>query len=173
MNALGRWQGQTDSPLSDAGRAQARRLGARLGAAGFPRFGRLVTSDLARAAQTADAVGEALGLAPVPESGLRELDVGAWGGCTPAEIAERWPAEHTRFRAGDDHVRPGGGESRARLRGRALAALGRHAAGEGPLLVVSHLGVLRALRPGIRLANAEGYWWHAAASVSPDPGETL
>ncbi len=168
MNALGRWQGQTDSPLSAQGREQAQQLGERLAAAELPRFARLVTSDLARAAETATVLGRALGMTPVQEPGLRELDVGEWGGRPHAEIEARWPDEYARFRAGDDHVRPGGAESRALMRGRALAALGRQTSdvGTDPVLVVAHLGLLRSLRPGLKLGNAECFWWADGVTVA-------
>jgi len=151
-NATGRWQGQGDPPLSETGRRQATAASTVLVAVGATV---LASSDLARAAETARAIGAAVGLEPrwVPE--LRELDVGAWSGLPHAEIARRFPDELARFRAGDPDVRPGGGETRRELTGRVTAALAALAAeAPGRVIAVSHLGVLRAIRPAAELANA-------------------
>ena len=182
MNAEGLWQGQADPGLSERGLAQAEALGRGLARdPGAAAIGTLLTSDLRRATETARLVGRALGLEPVEVPGLRELDVGVWSGRPHAEIEARWPADYARFRAGDDTVAPGGGETRQVLRGRVLAAIGealgridrddRAAVG-----IVTHLGVLRALRPGTVLGNAESAWWAppagapGLAGVAPDGG---
>ncbi len=57
-NAEGRLQGHTDRPLSDYGRRQARRLGEELEGEGLEA---IYSSDLARAHETAEIVGERLG----------------------------------------------------------------------------------------------------------------
>ena len=114
-------------------------------------------SDLRRAWQTAEILGRALGLAPRRDPRLRELDVGRWAGLTRSEIAALDPELLRRFEAEDPAVRAGGGESRAEIRARVRAAF-RSLAHEHPgarLIVVTHLGVVRALRPGAELANAE------------------
>jgi broad specificity phosphatase PhoE len=152
-NAEGRWQGQADPPLSERGREQAWQLAERLAALGIAR---LVASDLGRARETAQILGARLGLEPSFDAALRELDVGCWSGHPAAEVARRWPDELARFRAGDLALRAGGGESRLALRERVLAALARLArSGEGSVAVVSHLGVLRVLRPGAVLATGD------------------
>ena len=83
-NASGRYQGQMDIPLNEAGVEQARILGRRLrnepsGPIEPVRppgsINALYASDLARAWQTAQTVGEACGLAPQPEPRLRELSL--------------------------------------------------------------------------------------------------
>jgi len=149
-NAEGRWQGQADPPLSALGRVQAEELAEALAGAGIAL---LAASDLARARETAAIVGARLGLAPVLEPALREHDVGAWSGLTRAEVEARWPEELARFRAGDLAFAPGGGESRLVLRARVHAALARlEVRAAGPLALVSHLGVLRALDPDAHVA---------------------
>jgi broad specificity phosphatase PhoE len=117
----------------------------------------LLSSDLRRAWQTAEILGRALGLVPRPDPRLRELDVGRWAGLTRSEIAALDPELLRRFEAEDIAVRAGGGESRAEIRARVRAAF-RALAQEHPgarLVVITHLGVVRALRPGVVLANAE------------------
>ena len=153
-NADDRWQGHADPPLSARGAAQAEALAKTLAR---EHADALLSSDLRRAWQTAEILGRALGLAPRPDPRLRELDVGRWAGLTRSEIAALDPDLLRRFEAEDPAVRAGGGESRAEIRARVRAAF-RSLAQEHPgarLIVVTHLGVVRALRPGAELANAE------------------
>jgi broad specificity phosphatase PhoE len=81
-NAEGRLQGQTDRPLNDYGRRQARELAARLAGDGVAA---LYASDLSRAKETAEIVGAELGLPVVVDPDLRERNWGTWEGLTPAE----------------------------------------------------------------------------------------
>jgi glucosyl-3-phosphoglycerate phosphatase len=168
-NAEGRWQGQADPPLTERGRRQAEGAAARLAGLGIAR---IAASDLGRARETAQILGARLGLEPGFDASLRELDVGCWSGHPPAEVARRWPEELARFRAGDLALRAGGGESRLALRERVLAALARLAGdAAGSVAVVSHLGVLRALRPGAQLAPGELMRLAALAEFAGD-GQT-
>ena len=81
-NADGRLQGHTDRPLSEYGRRQARRLAEEL--VDEP-LDAIYASDLARARETAEIVGERLTLPVMLDRDLREKDWGTWEGLTPAE----------------------------------------------------------------------------------------
>ena len=144
-NAESRWQGWADAPLSDVGRAQAVAMAAQL-AAGPDRFTQVVSSDLARSLDTAAVVAGALGLGDVVvEPGLRERDVGDWSGRTTDEIDLIWPGAIAAWRAGRLD-RPPGGEHEPDFRARIVRAVERLAAEpDGPVLVISHGGVVRAL----------------------------
>src|ERR671917_2105987 len=86
-NAVGRWQGQADPPLSDVGRQQARSAARSLGA-----LDAIFASDLQRATETAMIIAAELGVGPVVvDPDLRERDAGEWSGLTRAEIEERYP----------------------------------------------------------------------------------
>lgn len=75
-NAEGRLQGQTDIPLNEAGRAQARAAGKRLTEHDAV-WGALVSSPLGRAMETAELIGVHLGLEAVePVVGLQERHYG-------------------------------------------------------------------------------------------------
>ena len=104
-NALGRWQGQADPPLSPLGEEQAAEAAERLEATGVAVTG-VVTSDLVRARRTGEIVAAALGLGPVDvRPDLREYDVGDWSGLTKPEIEKKWPGTAggvVRGPAGDD-----------------------------------------------------------------------
>jgi broad specificity phosphatase PhoE len=145
-NRLGRWQGHTDVELSEVGHEQARRLAARLLAEG-QNFDRLYASDLARAFQTATAIGDALGLPIHPLIELREIHVGIWSGLTREEISDRFPEPWARFTAGVDGPVGEHGETNAALRARIVGIID-HLVRKHPgehLLVVTHGGPIRAL----------------------------
>lgn len=143
-NLSGRWQGQAaDTPLTELGREQARIVASRLRV--YP-IRAIYSSDLLRAFETAQIVGQRLGLAPVAEPALRESDIGAWTGLTWREITERFPDEVTAMYAGQE-VRRGGGESYGELQAR-LAAAAEGIAAQHPgqtVLLVSHGAALRSL----------------------------
>ncbi len=142
-NAIGRFQGQTDIDLDDIGREQAREAATRL-AALEPEL--LLASDLRRTRETTEALGRLLGLEVELESRLRETYAGEWQGYTTAEIAERWPDEYKRWRAGDPLLRVGGGETRQEVAERMFAAVTDAAARlpeNGLAVLTSHGGAAR------------------------------
>src|SRR5579859_829005 len=91
-NAQARWQGHTDVPLNEVGRAQARALASTLRAAGASALAAVVASDLARAKETAHIVAAELGvrLAYV-DPDLRERAIGLFEGLTGQECEVRHP----------------------------------------------------------------------------------
>lgn len=107
---------------------------------------RVVTSDLARAADTARALTELLQAPSLPDPRLRELHLGSWQGLTSAQAQERFPQEHAAWRAGQDVPR-GGGETYAEAGRRAADCVREHLAAVpdgGTLLAVTHGGTARA-----------------------------
>jgi glucosyl-3-phosphoglycerate phosphatase len=84
-NAAGVWQGQLDTPLSDAGLEQARAAGRAIAAY---RPSRVVASDLSRAAVTAQHVAEAAGVELTLDPRWREIHVGQWQGLHTAEVRQ-------------------------------------------------------------------------------------
>lgn len=106
-----RMQGQSDTPLSDQGRIQARALGARF--AGW-RFAALYSSDLVRGMDTARCVADTTGQEIIADARLRERAFGIFEGLTAVEIAESYPDEFERFHTRDpDYVVPAGESARA------------------------------------------------------------
>ena len=85
-NALGRWQGQADPPLTDLGANQAKMATKKLGL-----FDLIVSSPLERAKNTASIISETMGVGPVrTEKDLMERDAGPWQGLTRLEIENGW-----------------------------------------------------------------------------------
>lgn len=86
-NAGGVWQGQLDSALSDVGVEQARAAGRAIAAY---RPSRVVASDLARAAVTAQHVAQAAGVGVTLDPRWREINVGQWQGLHTSEVRARY-----------------------------------------------------------------------------------
>ncbi|MBM4256312.1 MAG: histidine phosphatase family protein [Deltaproteobacteria bacterium] len=143
-NQESRWQGQADVPLSDAGRVQARLLAQRLLTEGR-QFHAMYASDLSRAFETAEILGQTLGVPLSPDSGWREMNIGVWSGLTTAEVMARHAVEWERLRAGEDLPR-GGGETFAQFQGRLIQSaqlLAQRHNGE-QIVIVTHGGAVRA-----------------------------
>lgn len=162
-NAAERWQGFGDPGLTELGRQQATTLASSLVGEAAREWQRIIASDLERAQQTAAILAEALELSVEVDERLRELDVGAWTGLTRAEIEARDPETLRAFESGEPSVRPGNGENRIEIRIRTrecVRDLTKRYPGEG-LIVVTHLGVIRALVPGAAPENASAVTAHA------------
>jgi broad specificity phosphatase PhoE len=166
-NAVGRWQGQADPPLSDVGRRQARSAAKALGTVDA-----VFASDLQRAAETAIIIAEDLGVGPVVvEPDLRERDAGEWSGLTRAEIDRDWPGylgpasdKHRGFGPGAQK-RPPSWEPDESVLERACRALARidEQVGGGDVLAVTHGGLVYVLEGHLgahieRMANGAGRW---------------
>jgi broad specificity phosphatase PhoE len=138
-----RVQGFRDTPLNDTGRAQARALGRRL-AANAEQIASIVSSDLSRARETADIVGEILGLPVELDPRLREANRGRWEGSLFLDIARDEPELYERWRQAGPEWRFPGGESLREQQDRVGAAIAQ-ARGEQPLpaLLVCHGGAIR------------------------------
>ena len=136
-----RFQGQLDVELNDTGRAQARALAT--AAAGHD-LAAIYTSPLVRARETAEIVGQALGLEPRLDERLKEVHVGDWEGRYKADLERDEPEAWAAFgQAGEDFRFPGG-ESLAEQQKRVIAALvDITQSGDLPALVVCHRGVIR------------------------------
>ncbi|MCH2173617.1 histidine phosphatase family protein [Myxococcota bacterium] len=153
-NELGLWQGHEDVPLSTRGRSQVNTLATEIA---DERVDVLISSDLRRAMETARILGRALGLDPMAEPALRELDLGEWSGLDRSQIAARWPDLLQVFDGGDPEARPAGGETRSELAVRVRGAVSKIVEEHSGLRValVAHFGVIEALLPDVWLENAE------------------
>src|SRR6516162_7245433 len=94
-NAEARFTGQTDAPLSAHGVRQSHALAERLQALDCAT---IVSSDLLRATQTAEAIVATHPTVTVRlDADLREIALGAWEGLTYAEVRERQPEALARW----------------------------------------------------------------------------
>ena len=162
-NAVGRWQGQADPPLSELGRAQARGAANQAGA-----FDAIFASDLERALHTATIISTTLGVGPViVDPRLKERDAGEFSGLTRAEIDTQFPGMLDRGEW------PPGWEDDEAVLTRVLAALDdilTTTGGHGDVLAVSHGGIIytREGHFGLaheRIANLGARWLHHDGSA--------
>lgn len=135
-NSERRLQGQEDIPLSARGIEQARAL-APVVQAFAPAT--VVASDLQRAHQTAEELGFG---GCLRDERLREAHLGIWVGLRAAELMATEPDSYLAWRQGT--LTPPEGESFERLMERTRGALSDALEGPGPVLVVTHGGVVRA-----------------------------
>ncbi|MGZ3543043.1 MAG: histidine phosphatase family protein [Vulcanimicrobiaceae bacterium] len=141
-----RFQGQSDIPLNDEGRAQARALARALSAEVFDRA---ISSDLTRAYDTARIIASTNGVQIDRDSRWREFNFGAWEGLTWEEILERQPKLRDDQQTQPAYYTPEGGE-----------------AFEGVCARVSEaLDALRSTRPARVLIATHAGPLHAALSV--------
>jgi len=172
-NAVSRWQGQADPPLSPFGERQAEDAGARL--AEIATIVALWASNLVRARRTGDLIARHLGIAQVREEPrLRERDVGAWSGLTRDEIEERWPGYLAARRSPPDFE----GDDELLARTRAGLAAVVDGSGPGDVLVVTHGGVIRTIERSLgaipeRLPNLGGRWLLADTPTDLALGERV
>lgn len=148
-----RVQGQLDVELNDEGRRQALATAERL-ATDAARYGlgerdapRIVSSDLSRARQTAQAIVDATGLPLSLDARLRERAYGLFEGKRYEEIERDLGDDFRRWVSRDPDFNVHGGESLNEFYARSRDALveladSAAAAGSRTLVVVSHGGVL-------------------------------
>jgi len=157
-----RYNGHADVPLSKRGVAQYHQLKARLAAKGISAC---YTSDLSRCVVGAEIIGSHLGLKPVRERNLRELDIGIWEGKSWAELQAIYPQEWQARLDDIVNYRVSQGESLTDLHNRIIPVIGdivgRHR-GED-LLVVAHGGANRVI-----LLNVIGAPLAALFSIEQD-----
>ncbi|WP_200306820.1 histidine phosphatase family protein [Paracraurococcus ruber] len=175
-NAQGLSQGRTDIPLNAVGLQQARRAAWTL--AGIGGIRTIVASPLVRARVTAEVAAAELKLPVGFDDDLQEVNFGEQEGQPMGDWYDDWIAgEYT----------PKGAETFAELLARAVGAVNRATALPGPVLVVAHGALFRALRlafghePNVRTPNAlpirctppaDGgrVWDVAPATLAPEPG---
>jgi alpha-ribazole phosphatase len=140
----GRCIGHTDVILSAEGRASVHALALRQHEIAPAR---IISSDLARAAETARILAESWNLRVEYDARLRELNFGVWDGRYWTDIERDAPAAFRAWADDWQHAAPPGGESLDGLLSRAAGWLHdrRAAATDGPIMVVSHAGWIRAL----------------------------
>lgn len=136
-----RLQGQLDTELSERGLCQAEALGHRF--ADIP-IDAVYSSDLSRAAVTADAICRRHDLPLKTDPVLREIDMGEWAGRTLEELREMDGERLELFRRQSAEWRAPGGENFEEVRDRVSKALKELAARHDgqTIAVVTHGGCI-------------------------------
>lgn len=145
-NRHGRFQGRTDVPLNDAGRAQAKALAERLASLDI---GAIAASDLSRARQTAEIVAEMLSLPRVHvEPDLRERGYGVFEGLTREECVARYPDVWEAFPRSEPPLSEPRVEVLQRFTRGLLRIVETVALDQPRLLVVTHGAAMRTFLEG-------------------------
>ena len=156
LTAEDRFAGETDVPLSDEGREQARRLATRLRG---EKIGSVYASQLSRTVETARILAGPLGCTVETRDGFREISHGRWEQLTRREVEERFPEETAEWERDPYTFAPEGGESGLMVTARALPVLiqlVREHAGE-TVLIVSHKATIRLLVSSLLGFDARRY----------------
>ena len=132
-----RFGGWSALPLTDRGRRQADAV-ARVIAGLAPTA--IVSSDLARAHATAEAIGKAAALPVTADTDLRERSLGRFDGMTFLDAQASDPALYARMLGRDPEALPEGAETTDAVFSRVARAIDRVVAGHpgGRVVVVSH-----------------------------------
>ena len=157
FNVEGRWQGQSDSRLTERGLAQARELARAL--ADEP-IAAVYSSDLGRAVDTAAELAKLHHLAVTTDERLREIDTGAWTGKGRAEITAEFPGGLEAWATQPTSMRLPHGETLFEAQERALAFFAQrmpaHAA--QTVVVISHGAIGQTILVNAMGGTVEDLW---------------
>ncbi len=143
-NMVNRFQGHSDIPLNEVGRYQVKHAAEIL--AGMNPTA-IISSDLGRARDTAQALADLVGLSIRTDENLRETNGGLWEGKTGAENRAEDFQNFIRWIDGDDNPAGTTGETRSQVADRAVSAVMRELEGKTDqlLIVATHGGTARCV----------------------------
>ena len=143
-NMVNRFQGHSDIPLNDVGRYQAQQAAEIL--AGMNPTA-IISSDLGRAYETAQALAKLVGLTVSMNEDLRETNGGLWEGKTGAENRAEDFQNFIRLIDGDDNPAGTTGERRSEVATRAVGVINKALEGKSDqlLVVATHGGTARCV----------------------------
>lgn len=155
--------GQSDVPLSERGREQAAEAAKEL-IENYVSTDRIYTSDLSRAAETAEIIKESLEtyrkmqgkadpvIKVIPEPRLREMSLGEWDGRFISEIREQYPEEYEKrggslltYKYGNDSENYYDLQYRAMKGFESILERERDAVDRRDIVIVSHTGVINVI----------------------------
>ena len=142
--------GWSDHPLTELGREQARDAADKLREVSFTRC---VSSDLARAWDTALICTEGRGIEVESAPALREQDMGAWEDFTFTQAQEHGGELFARMLADWTHVDPPGGESVIHMKERIGQCVDETVRRGEDTLIVAHNGSLSLILSHFGLAK--------------------
>jgi alpha-ribazole phosphatase len=164
-NASRRFQGQTDVPLSEVGRAQAAAIAAVLRS---ETFDRIYSSDLSRALETARILAASRNTEVAPDRRLREFDFGRWEGLTWEQIVALDPRLRGQPPTGAKLYDPDGGESFAQVCARMRSFFDDLARQPyDSVAIVTHAGPLHAALTVLDLAGHRKSGHRFSAGFAP------
>ena len=164
-NIAGRYQGQSDTPLNETGLRQAEQIAKRLSS---ETIHAIYSSDLSRAANTAQSIADFHSLEVKKDSRWRELSFGNWEGLTYQEMSAHSPDLFEAWMKDPLMISTPNGETLARLAERVKAAFDEikeeHA--DQTVLVVAHSGSLQSLLAVTLGVDLNRYWQFRISQAS-------
>lgn len=152
-----KYQGHSDTALTEEGLRQARQVAQRFA---NEKIAAVYASDLSRAYNTAEAIAGKHGLPVATLPALREINFGVWEGLTYTAINEKWSDDmRVLYTTPDELVIPGG-ETFRQLKeraGNAMDSLVKNHPDE-TIAVVSHGGTIRTILCAILNIHLNHVW---------------
>lgn len=156
-NQTGRFQGHSDVPLSEKGRAQAEALAQNLI---IDHVDAIYASDLIRAMDTAAPLARRFGVDIIPDTALRELNFGTWEGRNFSDINAECPDGMKHFYSDPEKANIPNGEPfpvfQKRVAGR-VSEIVRAQQGKR-VVIVSHGASIRILLADILAMPIRSIW---------------
>jgi alpha-ribazole phosphatase len=164
-NIAGRYQGQSDTPLNETGLRQAEQIAKRLSS---ETIHAIYSSDLSRAANTAQSIADFHSLEVKKDSRWRELSFGDWEGLTYQEMSAHSPDLFEAWMKDSLTVSTPNGETLAQLAERAKAAFDeiKNNHKDQTVLVVAHSGSLQSLLAVTFGVDLNRYWQFRISQAS-------
>lgn len=161
--------GHFDSPPSELGLLQAEKTAQYV--CSTYKVDKVYTSDLKRAFAVGQAIASKIGVAPIPNKDLREINAGLWEGRRFDELFESFEMYRETWLHDIGKVTCDGGESVAHLQERFVSALVKIAEeNDGKTVAIAtHATPIRALRchcAGEPIEEMKSIRWVTNASVS-------
>lgn len=164
-NTAGRYQGQSDTPLNETGLRQAEQIAKRLSK---ETIHAIYSSDLSRAANTAQSIADFHALEIKKDSRWRELSFGDWEGMTYQEMSASSPELFEAWMKDPLTISTPNGETLAQLAKRVKAAFNeiKREHKDQTVLVVAHSGSLQSLLSVTLGVDLNRYWQFRISQAS-------
>ncbi len=161
--------GHFDSPPSELGLLQAKKTAEYV--TEHYKVDKVYTSDLKRAFAVGQAIANKIGVSPIPNKDLREINAGLWEGKHFDELFEKFDTYRNTWLHDIGRVTCDGGESVAQLQVRFVSALKRIADEneDKTVVIATHATPIRSLRchcAGKPIEEMKNIRWVTNASVS-------
>jgi broad specificity phosphatase PhoE len=157
------FRGRKDISLNETGKKQVERVGLYFS---HRPINRIVSSPLARARQTAEAIGNPISIAIETMEELTDFNFGIWEGLSLREVEKRFPADFAIWKTSPEKLRIENGETLAMVRNRISAGLANITSGqEGAVVIVTHRVICKIIVLHALGIGNEHFW-----DMKYDPG---
>ena len=154
-----RFRGRMDLSLTATGLSQAQQTGQYVRRIA-PHAVRIYSSPLTRCVVTATIIGQPLGLTPLPQDRLNDIDYGEWQGRAVSEVLLESPEAVAKWFNSPAHAQIPGGEAMQGVADRVCGALEdivNESAGE-TIVIVGHDSVNRVIMLQALGLELDAYW---------------